>query len=84
MSSPKHSRHTRVLDVALTVDCNGNALAENVAIVALERGNLAQLVQLAVVGTDTLRRLSVDEIEFDVVGLGDGEEGGCAWVALSP
>ena len=70
------------MDVALTVDCNSNALADDVAIVALERGNLAQLVQLAVVVADTLGRLGVHEIEFDVVGLGDSEEGGCAWIAL--
>ncbi len=83
MRCPKQSRRPRILEVVLTVDCNSNALADNVAIAALERGDLAQLVQLAVVVADTLGRLGVHEIEFDVVGLGDGEEDSCAWVALS-
>ena len=76
------SKITREVEGVLTVDGNSNALAENVAIAALERGNLAQLVQLEVVGADTLGWLGVHDLEFDVVGLGHGEEGGCAWVAL--
>ena len=66
----------------LTVDGNGHALAQDVAISALERGDLAELVQLAVVVADALGRLGVDLLELDVVGLGDSVDGRGAGVAL--
>ena len=78
------ARSRERLEGALTVDGNSDALAQNVAIAALERGNLAQLVELAVVIADALGWLGVHHVEFDVVGFGHSEEGGCAWVALSP
>ena len=83
MCSPKQRGRGGALGVVLTVDRNGAALAENVAIIALKRRDLAQPVQLAVVFINTLGRLGVHKIEFNVVSLGDGEEGGRAWVALS-
>ena len=66
----------------LTVDSNGHGLGQDVAILALEGGNLAQLVELEVVGADTLGWLSVDELKVEAVGLCDGENGGGTGVAL--
>lgn len=55
-----------------------------VAIAAYERRDLAQLIDLlAVFIRHTLDGIGVDQIDFEIVGLGDGEEGGGAWVALS-
>ena len=68
--------------IQLTVDGNGNALAQDIAVAALERRDLAQLVELAVVIAHAFRGLGVDDVELEVVGLGDGEQGGRAWVAL--
>ena len=65
-----------------TVDGNGHALGQNVAISALECGNLAELVELQVVRRDTLGWLGVDILEVKLVGLCDSENGGGAWVAL--
>jgi len=66
----------------LTVNGNGDALAQDVAIGALEGGHLAELVELAVVIADALGRLGVHEVELETVGFGDGEDGSGAWVAL--
>lgn len=67
---------------ALTVDGNGHALHQHIAIRALKRRDLAELVQLAVVIADALGRLCVHKVELETVGLGDGEDGGGARVAL--
>jgi alanine-alpha-ketoisovalerate/valine-pyruvate aminotransferase len=69
--------------VALTVDGDGNALREDKAVSALEGGNLAELVELQVLGRDTLRRLSLDELNVEAILLRDGQERGRAWVTLS-
>lgn len=66
----------------LTVDGDGNALAQDVAVSALESGDLAELVQLAVVVRDALGRLSVNLLKLEVVGLGDGIDGRGARVLL--
>ena len=66
----------------LTVDGNGHALGQDVAIGALESRDLAELVQLAVVVANALGRLGVDLLELDVVGLGDSVDGRGAGVAL--
>lgn len=66
----------------LTVDGNGHGLGQDVAILALEGGNLAQLVELEVFGADALGWLSLDELEVEAVGLCDGENGGGTGVAL--
>lgn len=66
----------------LTVDGNGDALDQDVAVGALEGGHLAELVELAVVIADALGRLGVDDVELEVVGLGHGEDGGGARVTL--
>lgn len=68
--------------VELTVDGNGHALGEDVAISALEGGNLAELVELEVLGRDTLGRLGVDNLELEVVGLSDCKDSSAAGVAL--
>lgn len=68
--------------VGLTVDGNGHGLGEDVAIGALEGWDLAQAVQLLVVVANALGWLGVDQLDVEVVGLRDGEEGGGAGVAL--
>lgn len=65
----------------LTVDGNGHGLGQDIAVRALESGDLAQLVELAVVVGD-IARSRVDKLDVEVVGLGDGEEGGGASIAL--
>lgn len=65
----------------LTVDGNGDALAQDVAILALESWDLAELVDLPVVVAD-FARLGVHQLEVEAVGLGNSENGGGAWVAL--
>lgn len=52
-----------------TVDGNGNALVEDVAVSADEGRDLAELVKLEVLSRDTLRGLSLDKLDVDVVGL---------------
>lgn len=69
--------------VALTVDSDGDALGEDKAVSALEGRNLAELVDLQIVGRDTLCRLSVDKLNVEAILLCDGQERGRAWVALS-
>lgn len=71
------------LGCRLTVDCNGNALSQDVAIAAHKGGDSTQLVELLVVVADSFGWLSVDKIELEVVGLRNGKEGDGAWVALS-
>ena len=66
----------------LTVDGNGHGLSQDVAILALESWDLAQLVELLVVVADALGWLGVNELEVKTVGLGDGEERSGARVAL--
>jgi len=65
-----------------TVNGNGNALAENVAICTLEGRDLAELVEFAVVLRDTLGWLGVDNFEVELVCFGDSEEGSGARVVL--
>jgi len=73
-----------VIDVRrqLTVDSNSHALGEYIAVGTLEGGNFAELVELLVVFAHSLRGLSVHLLKLEAVGLGDGEDGGRAWVAL--
>lgn len=68
--------------IGRTVDGNGNALGENVAVGALEGGDLSELVQLEVLSGNTLGRLGVDNFKVKAVGLGDSTQGGGAGVAL--
>lgn len=65
-----------------TVNGNGHALAQDVAISSLEGGNLAELVDLEVIGRNTLGWLSVDNLEVELIRLCDGQKGRTAWVAL--
>lgn len=66
----------------LTVDSNGHGLSQDIAVGALEGRDLAQLVELLVVIADALGRFGVHDLEVDVVGLCDSEDGGGARVAL--
>jgi hypothetical protein len=66
-----------------TVDGNGNALGEDVAVGTLEGGDLAELVELEVLSLDTLGRLGVNDVKVEAVGLCDGQQGGGTGVTLS-
>lgn len=66
----------------LTVDSDGDGLGENEAVLALEGGDLAELVELQVLGRNTLGGLSVDELDVEAVLLCDRKEGGGARVTL--
>lgn len=67
-----------------TVQRNGNALAQHVAIGAHKDGDLAEgvdLEQLLVV-LGVLVFVCVDNVQLDAVGFGDGEDGCCSGVGL--
>jgi hypothetical protein len=66
-----------------TVDCDGNALGEDEAVLALEGWDLSELVELQVLGRDTLSRLSGNELDIETVLLCDSEEGGGTRVTLT-
>lgn len=65
----------------LTVDGDCHGFSQNVTVGALESWDLAQLVELAVVVGD-IAGLGGHELDVEVVGFGDGEEGGGASIAL--
>ena len=58
-----------------TVDGNGNGLVEGVSISADESWDLSELVKLEVFGREALDWLGLDNLEFDVVGLGHCKNG---------
>lgn len=58
-----------------TVDCDGNGLVEGVAISTYEGRDLAELVDIEVLGIDALNRVGVNDLKVDVVGLGNCFDG---------
>lgn len=66
----------------LTVDGNGHALSQDVAISAFKCGHLAELVELLVVLRHAVCRLKVHNVEVKVVGLGHSKDGRGARIAL--
>jgi hypothetical protein len=52
-----------------TVDSNGNAFAEDIAICALEGGDFAQLVEQQVVSRHSFLWNCLDNLELELVGL---------------
>lgn len=66
----------------LTVDGDGHALVQDVAILALEGGDLAELVELQVVGRG-VDGINLDDLKVEVVGLRHGADGRGARVVLS-
>lgn len=68
---------------SLTVHSDGNALSEDEAILADEGGNLAERVELQVLGGGAARR-DIDDLELEVVGLGHSLDGSGAGVTLLP
>jgi hypothetical protein len=52
-----------------TVNGDGNALAQDVAVGALERRDLSKLVEQQVVGRDALLWHRVDNLDLELVGL---------------
>lgn len=57
-----------------TVDGDGHALVQDVAILTLEGGDLAELVELQVVGGGA-GGVNLDDLEVDIVGLSHGANG---------
>jgi len=66
----------------LTVDGNGNALVEGVAVCADEGWDLSELVDLEVLSRNALGRLGLDDFDVDVVRLCNSANSGGAGVAL--
>jgi hypothetical protein len=66
----------------LTVDSNSHALSQDIAISALECGDLAELVELQVLSGDTLSRLSMDQLDVEIVRLRNSEDRWRTWVLL--
>jgi hypothetical protein len=66
----------------LTVDSDGDALAEHEAVSALEGRDLSKLVELQVVLRDTLGGLGLDELNVEAILLRDGQERGGTRVTL--
>jgi len=54
---------------SLTVDGDGNALVEGIAVGPDEGWDLAELVDLEILSGNTLGRLGLDDFDIDVVGL---------------
>jgi len=64
-----------------TIDCDGNALGENIAVSTDKSRDLGEAVVLEVL----LRRLfcvGLDNLDLEVIGLGHGEDGRGAGVRL--
>lgn len=55
---------------------------ESVAVSTDESWDLAEAVELQVLGRDTLGWLGLNDLEFDIVGLCDSADGSGAGVAL--
>jgi hypothetical protein len=72
---------TRAWRAGLTVDGNGNAFAQNIAIRALEGRDLVEGVQLEVLGL-ALERRSIDILDVELVRLGHGTNAEGAGVGL--
>lgn len=65
-----------------TVNSDSNALVESVAISTDKGRNLSKLIKFEVLGRDTLGRLSLNNLEVNIVGLRDCADGSGAGVAL--
>lgn len=65
----------------LTVDGNGHALVEHVTVRALKGRDLAQLVELQVLGGG-LGGVDLDDVELEVVGLRNSANGRAPGVVL--
>ena len=68
-------------DSKLTVDSDGNALREGIAVRANECRDLAKLVRALVFLGDVVH-INIDNIEVNVVGLRDREDRGGAGILL--
>lgn len=67
---------------SLTVDGDGHALVQDVAILTLEGRDLAKLVELQVVGRG-VGGIDLDDLKVEIVGLRHGADGRGARVVLS-
>lgn len=69
----KSARGERGQRARPTVDGNGHALVQNVTVLALKGRDLAQLVELQVLGGG-LGGVDLDDVELEVVGLRNGAD----------
>ena len=65
-----------------TVDGDRHAFGQHIAVCTLERGDLAQLVELEVFVREAFSRLSVNELDVEIVCLGNRENRRSARVGL--
>ena len=64
-----------------TVDRNGNAFVNSVAVSAYKCGDLSELVELEVLGTN-IPSLKIDDLKVDVVSFGYCADSSRAGIAL--
>lgn len=67
---------------ALTINSDGNALAQNEPIFALEGGDFSKSVDIEVLGTHAFGWLLVDNLDFEAICLRNSQEHSCARVLL--
>jgi hypothetical protein len=67
---------------ALTIDGDGDALGQHVAIGAHKSGDFGERIEFAVVVARFLGRWDGLKVQVEVIGLGDGEDGGRPRVVL--
>ena len=77
----KSARDKRGQRARPTVDGNGHTLVQNVTVLALKSRDLAQLVELQVLGGG-LGGVDLDDVELEIVGLRDGANGRAPGVVL--
>lgn len=71
---PHHVMQTKITRAVLTVNSDGDSLGEDEAVSALESRDLAELVELQVLGRNTLAGLSLDDLDVETVLLCDRKE----------
>lgn len=65
-----------------TVDCDSHALLQNEAISTDKGRDLSKVVELEILGGNLLGGLSNDDVQVDVVCLGNCLDGSGPWVTL--
>lgn len=65
-----------------TIDCNGHALGQLIAVCSYERGDLPELVELKILEIGLLS-VNNDFLEVELIRLGDSFYGNGAWGMLT-
>ena len=71
-----HARLERNIEsIGHTVDSNGDCLVEDISISSNKGWDLAELVDLKIIGRYSLCRFGFDNVDFNVVSLGNSADG---------